>query len=289
MATHLDYPQLRSRGVDADRGRRGAHFSLGSTDRTQPAPKPVTTHQYVYLVSAPPTNVSAPQFPYGAGYGFQMPLHHPHVFPQLMEQPYPPQMHSYPYPQDPYPVFYPSHDTSLEMRELQHVADPYRQHFYSSHSSYDPHFDPMFRPHDEISSFSTRSALVQEPTASLESAPRLDPVVEEVFSATSSSDSSNLLQLANSSLSTVPVSLSESTYYLAPTVEGIISSALVSISHDPLDSTVFPLPLTEKESSPPVNAAVSTTAAIPIAKSIVYNNRRRSKKAKTIVFPSEYQ
>ena len=215
--THLDYPQLRSRGVDADRGRRGAHFSLGNADRTQPAPK--------YLVSAPPTNVSSPQFPYGAGYGFQMPLHHPHVFPQLMEQPYPPQMHPYPYSQDLYPVFYPSNDPTLEMRELQHVADPYREHFYPSHSSYDPHFDPMFRPHDKISSSSTRSALVQEPTASLESAPRLDPVIEEVFSATSSSDSSNLPQLANSSPSTVPVSLSESTSYLAPTVEGIISSA----------------------------------------------------------------
>ena len=50
-------------------------------------------------------------------------------FPQLMEQPYPPQMHPYSYPQDLYPVFYPSHDPSLEMRELQHVADPYRQHF----------------------------------------------------------------------------------------------------------------------------------------------------------------
>ena len=252
----------------------------------QPAPKSVTTHQYVYLVSAPPTYVSAPQFPYGAGYGFQMPLHHSHVFPQLMEQPYTPQMHPYSYPQDPYPAFYSSNDPTLEMRELQHVADPYRQHFYPSHNSYDPHFDPMFRSHDEISS-STRSTSVQEPTVSFESASRSDPIVEEVFSATSSSDSSNLLQLANSSPSTVPVSLSESTSYLAPTVEEITSSALVSIPHDSLDPTVTPLPLTEEESSPPVNAAVPTTA-IPTAKSTVYSNRRRSKKAKTIVLSSEY-
>ena len=54
-----------------------------------------------------------------------------------------------------------------------------------------------------------------------------------------------------------------------------------------LDPTVTPLPLTEEESSPPVNAAVPTTA-IPTAKSTVYNNRRRSKKAKTIVLSSEY-
>ena len=269
--THLDYPHLRSRGVDADRGRRGAHFSLGCTDRMQPAPKSVTTHQHVYLVSALPTNVSASQFPYGACYGFQMPLHHSHVFPQLMEQPYTPQMHPYSYSQDLYPVFYPSHDTSLEMRELQHVADPFRQHFYPSHSSYDPHFDPHFLcSHDEISS-STRSTSVQEPTVSFEPAPRLDPVVEKLFPPTSSSDSSNLLQLPDSLPSTVPVSLSESTSYLAPTVEGIISSALVSIPHDSLDPTVTPLPLTKEESSPPVNADVPTTA-IPTAKSIVYNN-----------------
>ena len=49
-----------------------------------------------------------------------------------------------------------------------------------------------------------------------------------------------------------------------------------------------PLPLTEEESFPLVNAVVPTTT-IPTAKSIVYNNRRRSKKAKTIVLSSEYQ
>ena len=143
-----------------------------------------------------------------------------------MERPYPPQMHPYSYSQDLYPVFYPSHDLSLEMRELQHVADPYRQHFYPSHSSYDPHFDPMFRSHEEISSSSTRSTSVQEPTVSFESAPRSDSVVEEFFSITSSSDSSSLPQLADSLPSTVPVSFSESTSYLAQTVEGIISLIL---------------------------------------------------------------
>ena len=162
------------------------------------------------------------------------------------------------------------------MRELQHVADPYRQHFYPSHSSYDPHFDPMFRPHDKNSS-SALSMSVQDPTVLSEPVPPLDPVVEEVFSATSSSDSSNLY---SSPTLCRPRLLANLLLTLRqPSRESIPPRSL-----DSLDSTVSSLPLTEEESSPPVNAAVPTTA-IPTAKSIVYNNRRRSKKAKTIFFP----
>ena len=197
-----------------------------------------------------------------------MPLHHPHAFPQLVEQPYSPQMHPYAHPQDFYPIFYPSYDSTLEMRELQHIADPYRQHLYPSHSSHDMHFD-------HISSSSIRSTSMQESIVSSEPASRLDPIVEEVSSATSSSVCSNPPQLTDSSPLTMPVSFSESTSYLAPNVEGTISSALVSFSHDSSDPTVTSQPLIEEETSSLTIASVSI-AATPTAKSIVYSKPRRS-------------
>ena len=146
----------------------------------------------------------------------------------------------------------------------------------------------MFRPYGEISSSSTCSASVQEPTVSFESVSRLDSTVVEVFSATSSSVSSNPSELVVSLPPTVPVSRIKSTLYVAPTVEEVTSSALVSVAHDSLEFTVSSPPPTGEESSPLFIVAVSTTA-IPTGKPIVYNNRRRSKKAKTVVLSSEHQ
>ena len=133
------------------------------------------------------------------------------------------------------------------MRELQHIADPYRQHFYLSLSPHDPHFDPMLRPQDELSSSSACSSSAQGPAPLFGSSPCLGPVVEEVFSA---------------ALLPAPCNYSES-------------------------AEPSPLPLEEEVVSHPVVA--TSAVAHPTGERMVYNSQRRSKKAKTVVLPSEHR
>ena len=65
------------------------------------------------------------------------------------------------------------------MRELQHIADPYRQLYPPSFSPHDPYYDPSFRLQDEPSSPSVCSSSAQGPAPRFESVPSLPPVFEE--------------------------------------------------------------------------------------------------------------